>query len=150
MRGFTLIELVIVFALIGLLSAGSYFSFRSYSQSQGMQTSVSDVTQQLNTAKARALTQVKPAQCGVQVLQGYQVSISLPKTYRLEALCGTNTYAIETKTLSLPITFTASSATKVVFAVATGIVSTPGNFVLTGASQTKTIKTDSTGKVSIQ
>jgi prepilin-type N-terminal cleavage/methylation domain-containing protein len=150
MRGFTLIELVVVFALIGLLSFGTYFSFRSYSQTQSMQNSVADVQQTLTTAKSRSLTQVKPTQCGTQILQGYQVSLSLPATYRLEVLCGTSTYQIDTKTLISPVTFAATSATKITFAVATGIVNTPGNLVLTGSNQTKTIRVDSAGTIATQ
>lgn len=151
MKGFTLLELLVVIALVGMLTVGSYMSFGSYSKSQGLQTSVADVTQVLNLAKSRSLAQVKPAQCGVQVLQGYQVSVTISGTiYRLEVVCGTNTYTIDAKTLASPLTFANSSANKIFFAVSTAVVNTPGNIVLTGGSQNKTIRVDESGKISVQ
>lgn len=150
MRGFTLVELLVVIAVLGLLLTGTYVSFRSYNQSQSMQTSVADVQQALNTAKSRSLSQVKPSACGTDVLEGYQVSITQPSTFRLEVVCGGTVYMLETKKLATSITFASNTATSVRFSIATAAVQTPGNFVLTGANQTKTIKTDAVGKISVQ
>jgi len=151
MKGFTLIELLVVIALVGMLTLGSYISFGSYTKSQGLQTSLADVTQLLNVAKSKSLEQVKPAQCGVQVLQGYQVSFTVPgSTYRLEAICGTTTSLIDSKTLASPLSFANTSANKIFFAVSTASVPTPGNIIITGGTQNKTVRVDGTGKISVQ
>jgi prepilin-type N-terminal cleavage/methylation domain-containing protein len=150
MKGFTLIELVIVFAIIAIVSTISSFSFSSYNQSRSVQTTVSEVEAMLQKAKSRSVSQVKPTACGTDVLRSYQVSFVLPRTYQLSVLCGNATHMLEQQQLPVNITFTSDSVSGFQFAIATATVASPGNVIITGYSQTKTIHVDETGIISLQ
>ena len=78
--GFTLIELIVVFSIITLLSAIGIASFVTYSRSQNVDTSMKDFKSMLFTARSRALSQLRDSACfsngftgqGYE-LEGYQV-----------------------------------------------------------------------------
>lgn len=74
-RAFTLIELIIVFSLITILSGIGIASFVTYAHSQEVQTTIQDIKTTLFTARSRALSQLKQGTCGSSdlQLQGYQV-----------------------------------------------------------------------------
>src|SRR5260221_9581049 len=74
-RGFTLIELIIVFSVTAILSMIGIASFVAFSQSQNMTNAILDLKTMLLTARSNALSQVKPSVCGVQQLQGFQVNV---------------------------------------------------------------------------
>jgi prepilin-type N-terminal cleavage/methylation domain-containing protein len=98
-QGFTLIELVVAFSIMAVLSTIGIASFVSYSQAQTLQQAVNDVNITLNTAKSDAIAQVKPngvtSTCPTPgVLNGYQVvlrnQVVSGKTtgvYILDAVC---------------------------------------------------------------
>lgn len=89
-RGFTLIELVVVFTTIAILSTIGIASFVSYSRSQELNQTTSDLVQALNTAKSMSAAQLKtlnkngsgPKGCinQNQALNGYGVQINIDKT----------------------------------------------------------------------
>lgn len=110
-RGFTLIELILVFSMIGIISIFGIASFISYNKSQTLNTAVSDVTAMLNLAKSRASSQFKPTggNCDSRPLDGYQV-VFTTTTYSLNAICGGSVDSLTNpaKTLSQPFTFDAS------------------------------------------
>lgn len=124
--GFTLIEIIVVFSVIAILSTAGIASFVTYSRSQTVEVAAQDIVAMLNTAKSRALSQVKPvaSPCGEAgeggVLQGYRVSISA-NNYRLSAVCGGNDYFIpnENKPIPTSISITAGTGTYT-FRVLTG------------------------------
>lgn len=78
--GFTLIELIIVFSIITILSSVGIASFVSYSRSQSIDTTMKEFKTTLFTARSRALSQLRDSACfsngftgqGYE-LQGYQV-----------------------------------------------------------------------------
>lgn len=73
--GFTLIELIIVFSLMTILSTIGIASFVNYSHAQEVQTTIQDIKTTLTTARSRALSQLMQGSCatnGLQ-LQGYEV-----------------------------------------------------------------------------
>lgn len=55
--GFTLIEIIIVFSVLAIVSVTGIAAFLNYSRSQTLNTAVSDVTTMLNVAKSRAISQ---------------------------------------------------------------------------------------------
>jgi prepilin-type N-terminal cleavage/methylation domain-containing protein len=149
-KGFTLIELLVVFAVIGTLILSSLAAFFTFNRSQTFKTSVSNFVYMLNTAKARAQSQVKPSVCGTQVLRGYQITVTASgRTYTLSVRCGANIYAIETKSLGSGVTFVTGSTTPVVFAVSTGTLPATATVTITGHGETKSVIINATGNISV-
>lgn len=147
--GFSLIEMLVVFSIIGTTLVGSMAAFSSYNREQAFRASVADVASLLNIAKSRAMSHVKPTECGSQPLIGYQVSLS-GQIYRLRVVCNGTTYIIQSKNLRNDIAF-APGTIFVNFAVATGTVTpSPINIVITATGVTKTITINQTGVISIQ
>lgn len=148
-KGFTLVELVLVFALMAILTITSVASFNAFNKSQTTQSTVHDIVSLLNTAKSRSLSQVKPSQCTTRTLQGYQVTIVVSSsTYQLEVVCGGNTYLIERKTLPSDVTFVSGSTTQVRFAVSSGTLATPATITINGNNNNEVITIDTTGNIS--
>jgi prepilin-type N-terminal cleavage/methylation domain-containing protein len=93
-KGFTLIELIVVFTVMAILSTIGVASFVSYSRSQALNQTTSDLVQTLNTAKSLSASQLKTLSkngkswgCQTfQTLSGYGVSIG-QGYYRLYIQC---------------------------------------------------------------
>jgi prepilin-type N-terminal cleavage/methylation domain-containing protein len=86
MRGFTLIELIVVISIIALLSGGGlavFTGFRSARVALGQAQIISDT---LNEAKRLAVAAEKPAECSAVTLAGYEVSFT-PFAMTLTAIC---------------------------------------------------------------
>ncbi len=73
-QGFTLIEIIVVFSIIAVVSSIGIASFVTYSKTQVFNSAVSDFTSTLSLAKSRSLSQVKPSSCS-GTLSGYQVAL---------------------------------------------------------------------------
>lgn len=79
-KGFTLIELIIVFSIMVILSSIGFASLVTYSHSQSIDTTMKDFKTTLFTARSRALSQLRDSSCfssgfsgqGYE-LEGYQV-----------------------------------------------------------------------------
>jgi len=150
MKGFTLIEVLVSFSVIALLSAFSIASFSSYTTSQTFQNAVLNVSSTLALAKSRAISRVKPAACAGQVLNGYFVSFTSSTQYVFGVLCNTTSYTLQTQQLPQNISFQSGTATRIVFSTATAVVANPGQILITGSGMTKKIIVDATGKISVQ
>jgi len=148
-EGFTLAELLIVFAIIAILTSLGLASYTSYNSSQTIQSSASDVATMLNTAKSRSLTQVIPTVCGSNPVTGYQVDIIVnARQYTLSAICG-GQQVLTTANLPPNVTFVSGSTPSVFFTISTGTVASTATISLTGYSKTKTITVSQTGDVSV-
>jgi prepilin-type N-terminal cleavage/methylation domain-containing protein len=87
--GFTLIELIVVFTVIGILSTVGTVSLVNYSRSQVLNQSATDLVQALNTAKSLSSSQQKTLDKNGssskgcldvgQTLNGYGVQININK-----------------------------------------------------------------------
>jgi len=139
--GFTLIELVVVFSIMAVLATVGVASFVSYSRQQTLQQAANDLVATLNSAKAKAVSQVKPVPC-VTALKGlgaYRVQI-LANSYRLDAICSGTTYTITTTPLPGGVTFDSSTTISAVsFSVISGGITGSGIIVLREGVLTKTI-----------
>jgi len=127
LKGFTLIELIIVFTIIAILSASGFAAFVLYSQAQSLSNDRENIVNILNLAKANTTSQFKPTsltKCQ-GILEGYSVvfttSGASANTYQLYVRCSGNdpgsTPPREVKMndnpykLSKGVTFTTSGAT---------------------------------------
>lgn len=163
-KGFTLIELIIVFTIFTILSGVGVASFVTYSRSQAVDNSLRELKTTVYTARSRALSQLKDSSCvsngtSLQLL-GYEVVLcSVPghshpanvgcnnvsNAYELQMICGksdgssqTAFTVLEKKFIDSNISFdTTSNATYFFFATITAAVTTdaPG-----GSSPTAVVK----------
>ncbi len=151
-RGFTLLELIIVFSVISILSTVGIASFVGYSRAQSLQSAASSFELTLNLAKSHANSQVKPSQCSTETLIGYQVDILSDTTYSLSVVC-LGVYTLQTITLpdkgnvKFSLDLTQTTTTSVFFPIITSGVKGAGTIVLVGYGQTKTITIDRVGNV---
>lgn len=157
-KGFTLIELIVVFSVMAVLSTVGIASFSSYSRAQVLQQATNDLVNTLNTAKVRAGSQTKPSQClSASVLQGYSVTINIAaRTYSLNVVCSGTSIVLSTSVLPVNVAFNQSTGTppttttSVTYPVLTGGVKGSGNIVLSSYNQTKTITICPVGGIQVQ
>ncbi len=62
-NGFTLLELLVVFSVIGLLTGIGFASFISYSKKQAFDQAAVDIKNGIDQARANATSRVKPTSC---------------------------------------------------------------------------------------
>jgi prepilin-type N-terminal cleavage/methylation domain-containing protein len=165
-KGFTLIEVLVVVAVIASLAGLSIATFGNYTKSQVFKQAYNNFLNVLNTAKSRSSSQDKPlsiAQCAATgaVLNGYSVTLDktvTPNTYSLNVKCSNTTVVLPGYSqLPLPagVTFGGSSLTSVFFPVITGgaVLNnsglTTGTITInSGSSLTKSITVDGkTGRI---
>lgn len=153
-KGFTLIELIVVFSIIAILSVIGVAAFVNYSRVQTLESASSDLVSALLVAKSRALSQVKPTsqapQCdSSSVLNGYNVVLNVSSnSYVLNVVCSNFTYAITTNTLPKNVTFSPSpTSTILFFPIISSGVQGYGTIYLSAYGSTKTITVDPTGVV---
>lgn len=155
--GFTLIELMVVLALIGLLSVGAIASFTNFSHSQTFQSSVNDFIAAVNFARSSAASQVKPNTSTVSCkanssLVNYQVTVNTVNSYQVVAACNDGNVTVSSYTFpNSNITFSAGDVNKkIIFLLLTGGVSGANQVTINGYSQTRIVNIDSIGKVTVQ
>ena len=165
--GFTLIELIVVISVAAAISVVGIAAFVSYNQSQALDTAAADIISMFNLAKSRAASQVKPADCSGQTLDGYEIrlcGLTVPEvcknpdgaSYELDVRC--NGEVVETPILTgkLPsnVIFDSSltTSTTYTYSVLTGGFSQTGSsspppwtIALTGYNMHKSITVDSLG-----
>ncbi|HUQ85418.1 MAG TPA: prepilin-type N-terminal cleavage/methylation domain-containing protein [Candidatus Limnocylindrales bacterium] len=147
-KGFTLVELLLVFAISGIIISAGVTSSSILNNSQVFNGSVSEVQNTLNVARSRAISQVKPANCGAGTLDGYEVKITVSGTdYEQSVVCGGVRTVIERRKLASSLTFATGSTSVVMFNVSTGTMTTPGIIMVTGLGKTSTLSIDRTGTI---
>ncbi|MDO8270251.1 MAG: prepilin-type N-terminal cleavage/methylation domain-containing protein [Candidatus Levybacteria bacterium] len=159
-KGFTLIEILVVFSVITILSAVGIASFASYSRTQQVAQSANSVKLLISQARFNAISTVKSnsneqgitIDCGVDALSGYSITTFGDSSIDLNQVCASGgSNRIKRYTLPSGLTFTAgTTCNQVLFdslsAKGNGL---PCNFVVNGFGQSKTISVDAIGNVSI-
>lgn len=149
--GFTLIELIVSFSIMAILATIGIASFSSYSHSQELDAATTEVITMITEAKSKSLSQVKPATC-VSTLDGYQVTVTSNKDYRLSVMCSGAEIVIKSDKLQGNITFVNPPPVKFLFLVFNGGVTGAGaggtGISLTGYGKTKTITIFANGTIS--
>jgi prepilin-type N-terminal cleavage/methylation domain-containing protein len=151
-KGYTFIELLVVFSIIGVIGVISIASFVSYNNSQAIDGAASDIASMLTGARQGALSQIKPSQCtSAQTLSGYRVLINRATgTYQTDALCGALIVPGTSKRLPAQISFATSTPPTITFQVPNATISAPVTITINGFSKTKNIRIDKTGTIAIQ
>ena len=91
--GFTLLEILIAFSVVGIISAVTIASFGSFSKSQQLQQATNEVLATVKQAKSYAQSQVKPDSCVGKELEGYRVEFCGtacvdPNRHKIQVRCG--------------------------------------------------------------
>ncbi len=148
-KGFTLLELIIIFAISAIILSISVSSFGNFNSSQIFNGAVSDVVSVLNSARSRSISQVKPPQCSSS-LDGYEVKFTTAdREYEQSALCGGVAVATQQKKLPAQVSFVTGSAPSVPFNVSVGTVNSPRTIAVTGYGKTSTISINTVGIISV-
>lgn len=148
-HGFTLIELLVVISIMAILTSLGIASYATYNSNQLVQIAAADVVNLMNTAKSRAISQVKPEECGERSLTEYKVTIDRTQSeYALVAVCDEDV-VIGTKSLPTQISFMPESDSEVAFALSTGISPQESLIKLTGFDTTKVITITETGTIAL-
>lgn len=147
-KGFTLIELVLVFSVIGIITAIGISSFGSYNNSQQFETGLAEFSNFLSITRSKAISQVKPSVC-TGTLEGYRVAVTISgSNYEQDVLCGGSVFTLTRKKLPDQLTFMSGSIANISFDVSTGTVLSPGSIAITGFGKTKTVMVDKIGNIS--
>lgn len=149
--GFTIIELLVVFTFIGILTSLGIASYSSYTSSQSVQTAATNFVNLLHTAQSRSLSQVIPSSCASGTMIGYEVDIATGgQQYSLTALCGASRIPISTAALPYGVTFGTGPGSSVIFNISSGTVVTPVTFTINSYNKIRTIKVSQIGNVMLQ
>jgi Tfp pilus assembly protein FimT len=138
--------------VIGIIAAIASFGIAAYSEynnAQSLQSAARDVATMLNTAKSRSLSQVKPSVCGVSVLSGYQVDLSVGgRGYTLSVVCGGTARQVSNSMLPIQVIFSPGTTASLFFAISSGSVVAPATIKISGYNKTRTITISQTGVMS--
>ncbi len=153
MKGFTLIELIIVIAVSAVLSVIGIAAFVTYSRAQVLTAATQDVATMLQVAKSRAQSQVKPdaGACATSTLDGYKVVITATNIYKLVAVCGSNDSPITDQEKTLRnATFSDSSVGRFFFfRVLSGSFEGASEAVISAYEKSKAITVSSSGIIQV-
>ena len=154
-KGFSLIEIVLVLAIIISISTIGYLSLGKFSKSQNLTYSYTNLLNDLNEAKSNTLSQVKSSKCtAVQTLVGYEIATST-NFYTTKVVCATNpsdstTYTkTQVKKVTLPnnITINMSPTSSLIFFIPDGIPSVSYSATLKSGTQSISLGVDEQGVI---
>ncbi len=159
--GFSLIELLVVFSLITIISGVGFASFVSYSRKQIITQSAGGIKEIIDLAKFNTLSSVKPLVCGSQdQLSSYKVVFcsnvlcSTPGAdYEMLVMCGGNETVIQSRKLPENVTVSNDGVSDIcgtiVFNIISGITQgIPCQINVNGYGNQLRVSVDSTGHVS--
>lgn len=91
-RGFTLIELTIVFGIIAVIGGVGFAAYTSFATRQKLDSAAYDLKAGIEEAKHTAISRVKPASCGVTTsLEGYSFTVcsgaACTNLYTISPIC---------------------------------------------------------------
>lgn len=159
--GFSLIELLVVFSLVTVISGVGFAAFVSYSRKQTIIQASGQVKEIVDSAKFNALSSVKPSSCSSEdQLSGYKVifcsnalCVTPGADYEASVVCGGSETVIKSGKLSDNITFSNDGVSDIcgtiMFSVISGITQgVPCQINVNGYGNQSIVTIDSTGHVS--
>ena len=160
-EGFTLIEILVVFSIVAVLSGIGIASFASYSRTQQLNQTANNIKLLVNEARFNALSAVKTNKdqngsavtCGNESFEGYSITVIGNDQVRLSLQCD-NIGSLTTKNLTMPKGYAIGNGTTCVEIHFDSLSSTgsgiPCQIVLNGYNLEKTISVDAAGNTSVQ
>jgi len=149
--GFTLIELVVIFSTIAVLSVIGLSVSIDYNRTQIVNTAYEEFKAALNTAKSRALSQSKPEGCtGTLVSSDVVIGniINNRYTYELRLFCsGAPQYFIKAFYLPAGVTFEPYNPNYTISFPALKGGSSGGTVTIKGYNKVRTIEVDTAGNI---
>lgn len=150
MRGLTVIELIIVVAIIGILSAFSLSGFTSFRNNQAVVTSGQLITTALNKARTNTIASFNDSVYGVH-FETDSVTVFIGDTYSSGA--STNEVTSMPRGMSLSSISISGSSAEVVFNKITGDTDNDGSVIVSldaDTSKNLTISISDTGIIGIE
>lgn len=160
-RGFSLIELLVAFTLITLITGVGFASFVTYSRSQIIIQAAANIKQNLELTRSNASSFVKPEVCGTDTLSSYNVNFCSNTTcisgdeYEMTVECGGVETLVDSYTLPDNVAIEnipggIGDCGKITYNVISGIITgTVCEFSVSGYDNTKYIEISEVGNVSI-
>lgn len=159
MKGYTLVELLIVVSLVGILSAVGVASYISFNRNQVVLQTAKKVVQDLRLAQSLAANNQKPLQSdgtldpACEMLVNYAFEVDSATSYHLQLNCSNNyTPQSPVKSVELPsgMTFNTSALSVKFLPLQKGIVSSgPLTLQVMGFNKTKIITIDPGGAINV-
>jgi len=162
--GFSLIELLVTFSMVAIISGIGFASFVGQSRRQAIVQSRLDVKQAVEVARFNAISNVKPAGCNTGTLASYIISFCIADNpscttagdgngYEVKAVCGSQKILVLSKNLSQNLNFTDFGVTTlcqdVTFNAVSSVISgTPCQITVSGYSRNSTVNISRQGFVS--
>lgn len=156
-RGFTLLEIMVVFTLLSVVSGVGLFSFLEFNQTQELNQSARDISLFFEKARANTTSFVKPAVCEDKTLEGYSVKYcgaetctDTDSTYEMYVVCGHEEFLADKLELPTQISHTdESNCTQIAFMLpqASARGSLPCTQIIARGNTTEAVSIDGVGNV---
>lgn len=159
--GFTLIEMLVVFSLVSVVSGIGFASFMQYSRRQSVVQAAADFKQTLDLARFNALSSVKPESCGTAELTDFKFKVcmntgclnTVNDSYEITVGCGTEKLILSKKLAqNITLSYEGSSipCSELTFSRSTGVtLGTPCEIYVNGYNNPPLkIEVDSNGQAS--
>lgn len=151
-QGYTLIEILVVVAILALLFTVGYSNFQAYSQRQALVSLGRQITIDLRSAQESAVAGDITSSCS-GLLNGYQLKVNSGTTYEIDALCTGGTVQTKAVTISPGITISTPNPNPIIFkslAQGTNIVGGANATIVmtqTATGNTRTITIGANGSI---
>lgn len=151
-HGFTIIELVVVIAILTLISVSSFVGFNKYNNTLKLNSEAENLKTNINEAKSSALSGFIYKCTASQSLYGYKLSIDSASTYSLYEVCIDNGTGVKISNqlinkkfnLQTGLTFNPTGVS-VTFLAVSGIPESSAVFKLVNGSSSSSVSVDSSG-----
>lgn len=115
MKGYTLIEVLVGLAIIGLLFTVGYAGYRDFAKRQVLNNTYEELKTNLNFARQTALSGEKPSTClGGSLLGAEVIFASNGRSYSIYAKCPSGSAGLRTG-IAFPTGITVSGPTRILF-----------------------------------
>lgn len=163
--GFTFLEILVAFSIIGIIAGVGFASFTTYSRKQILDQAAADLKNGIDEAKFNAISRIKPVDllnCGdTSPLNKYEILLCasnltpFPCTpgnmYEINAICGSNVKQVKTVKLPSGLVMETDDCDKIQFFTQSGTDNTSCAITLTLTSDNnkRLVEIDGGGNVSI-